>query len=44
VSVPEIAMFQPALAPVSLDALPIEPGKGWIVEVVSVLLPAAPRG
>jgi hypothetical protein len=31
VTVPEIGMFQPALAPVSLDAIPVEPDKGWIV-------------
>ena len=31
VSVPEIALFQPALAPVSLESLPLEPNRGWIV-------------
>ena len=33
VTVPEIVMFQPALASASLAALPVEPGKGWIVVV-----------
>lgn len=33
VTVPEIAGFQPGLTPASLDALPVESGKGWIVLV-----------
>ncbi len=33
VTVPEISMYQSALAAVSLDALSVEPGKGWIVVV-----------
>lgn len=33
VMVPEIEMFQPALAPVSLEAIPVEPGKGWVVVI-----------
>lgn len=33
VTVPEIGMYQPALASASLDALPVDPGKGWIVVV-----------
>jgi hypothetical protein len=35
VMVPEIGMYQPALALASLDAIPVEPGKGWIVVVES---------
>ncbi len=31
VSVPAIDFFQEALAPVSLDSLPVEPDKGWII-------------
>ena len=33
ITVPEIAGFQPGLTPASLDALPVESGKGWIVLV-----------
>ena len=33
VTVPEIVMFQPGLAPVSLEVLPVEPAKGWLVVV-----------
>ena len=33
VTVPEIAMFQPALAAPSLKAIPVEPNNGWIVVV-----------
>ncbi len=33
ISVPEVAEFQPALTPVSLNALPVDPEKGWIIEV-----------
>ena len=33
VAIPGIELFQDALESPSLDALPIEPGKGWIVVV-----------
>jgi len=33
VTVPEIAMFQPALEHASLDSLRVEPNRGWIVIV-----------
>jgi hypothetical protein len=33
VRAPEIRLFQPAQNPASLDAVPLEPGKGWILEV-----------
>ncbi len=39
ISVPEIGMFQPALSAPSLEALPVEPGKGWIVEVATLAPP-----
>jgi hypothetical protein len=36
VHVPPLAMFQPGLPAASLDALPVDPGKGWIVVLDAV--------